>query len=153
MPFIVHIQRSATPRHGAVVDHSALFAGHSFADQSGKGRSLLAIEVRFEPVTDGLVQQNSRPSRPKHNFHVSRRSFARIELQNRLPRGLFRKKFRRLFAKEKIKSHSAASAGTAAPRMVSVLAMQETFMRASGCESSANVPSDPTTKIFRSSSA
>ena len=158
LAFVIHIQRPAPPRHGAVVDHRAFFAGHAFADQPGKCRRLLAIEVGFQPVADGLVQQNAGPSRTEHDFHVSRRSFARIELQNRLPRGFFGKELRSFVAEEEVERNPPAAARGSTSRrlaaeLASVFAMQETFMRASGCESSANVPSEPTTRMVRSSSA
>ena len=56
------------------------------------------------------MQQDSRPSRAKHDFHLASRSLARIKLQNRLPRRFFRKKFRSLFAEEEIQRDSSATA-------------------------------------------
>jgi len=37
LAFVIDVERAATPRHGAVVDYRALLAGHSSADQAGKG--------------------------------------------------------------------------------------------------------------------
>ena len=116
LAFIIDVQRAAAPRHGAVIDHGALFAGHSFADQAGECRRLLAIEVGLQPVTDRLVQQNAGPSRTEHYFHVAGRSFARVELQNCLPRGLFGKELRSLLTRPKKKSSATRPPPPDVPR-------------------------------------
>ena len=110
LAFVVDVERSAPPRHGAVVDHRALFAGYAFADQAGECRSLLAVEVGFQSVTHGLVQQHARPSRAEHNFHLAGGSFASVELQDRLPRGFFGEEFRSLLAEEEVESYASAAA-------------------------------------------
>jgi len=43
-------------------------------------------------MTDGLVQQHSRPARSEDNFHLACRCFARVQLQNCLPCGLLGEK-------------------------------------------------------------
>src|SRR5260370_5218878 len=116
LAFVVYVQRSAAPRHGTVVDHRALFAGHSFADQASECRRLLAIEVGLQPVAHGFVHQNAGPSRTEHDFHVTSRSFARVELQNGLARGLFCKKLGSLVAKKEVERHPPAAAGAAPAR-------------------------------------
>ena len=74
----------------------------------------LAIEVGFQTVTDSFVQQHAGPSWTEHDFHLSGRSFARVELQDRLAGGFFGKIFWRLVAEEEIQRHATAAAGTAA---------------------------------------
>ena len=153
LAFVVHVERAAPPGHGAVVDHGALFAGDVLADQSGERRGLLAIEVGFEPVTDGFVQQHAGPARAEDDFHLAGRSFTRVQLQDRLAGGLFGEILGSLFAEKEVESDASAAAGAAAGGSCrSVLAMQETFMRARGWESSAKVPSEPTTRMLRNSS-
>src|SRR6202142_135188 len=56
LAFVIHIQRASAPWHRAVVDHGALFAGHSFADQAGEGRRFLAIKVCLQSMTYSLVE-------------------------------------------------------------------------------------------------
>src|SRR5208337_5295297 len=106
----------AAPRHGAIVNHRAFLAGHSFADQPGECRRLLAIEVGFQTVAHGLVQQNSGPSRTEDDFHISSWSFTRVELQNRLARGLFSEVLGSLVAEKEIECNPPAAARTATSR-------------------------------------
>jgi hypothetical protein len=75
-----------------------------------------------------------------------------VELKDCLTGGFAGEVFRSLVAEKEIKEHGRRAELPRA-ELVSLRAMQETFMRASGCESSANVPSEPTTRILRSSSA
>ena len=104
-------------------------------------------------MADSFMQQDAGPSGAEHDFHLACRSFARIKLQNRLPRR-FLGEVLGVFSPKK-KSRATRPPPPELPRaeLPSVLAMQETFMRASGCESSAKVPSEPITRILRSSSA
>src|SRR4030088_991708 len=74
------------------------------------------MEVSLQPVAYGLVEQNAGPSRTEHDFHVSGRSFARVELQNCLACSLFGKKPVCLVAKKEIERHPAATARAAAAR-------------------------------------
>jgi hypothetical protein len=116
LTFVIHIQRTTAPGHGAVVDYGALFAGHSFPDQAGEGRRLLAIKVRFEPMAYCLVEQDARPSRTEHHFHVPCRSFAGVELQNGLARGFSGKELGSLVAKEEVERDTSAAAGGSTSR-------------------------------------
>lgn len=55
--FIVHGDRPAPVRKGAIIHHSHAFRGHLRADKAGEGRTALAVEIPpFQPVTHGLVQ-------------------------------------------------------------------------------------------------
>ena len=71
-------------------------------------------------MTDSLVQQHPRPSRPQHHFHLARRRLARIELHNRLPRRLMGKVLGSFFRVKEFQRHPA-SAARAAARASSVL--------------------------------
>src|SRR5207245_7778925 len=100
--FVIDIQRSAAPGHGAIVDDGALFAGHSLADQSCEGRRFLAVEISLQTVADGFMQQHSGPSRSEDDFHLACRRLTGIELQNRLTGRLFGKKLRILVPEKEI---------------------------------------------------
>src|SRR5208282_6572420 len=50
------------------------------------------------------------------NFHVSRRSLARIQLQNRLARSFFRKKLGSFVAEKEVERNPSAAARSAAAR-------------------------------------
>ena len=114
LAFVVHVERAAAPGHGAVVDHRAFFAGHALADQAGESGSLLAIEVGFQAVADGFVQQHAGPAGTEHDFHFAGRSFAGVELQDRLARGFFGEVLGSLFAEEEVEGDASAAAGAAA---------------------------------------
>ena len=114
LAFVVDVERSAAPGHGAVVDDRASFAGDALADQAGEGGSFLAIEVGFESVADGFVQQDAGPSGAEDDFHFSGRSFAGVELQNRLARGFLGEEFGILVAEEEVEGDTASAAGSAA---------------------------------------
>ena len=85
--FVVDIERAAPPRQGAVIDHGNAFGGHPFADPPGKGRTALAVEVALKAMTDGLVQQNTRPAGAEHHRHFSGRCRAGVEIDHRLMHG------------------------------------------------------------------
>src|SRR6185312_1957023 len=80
-----------------------------------------AIEIGFEPMTNGLMQQNSRPPRSEHYFHLACRSLASVKLNNGLPRCVLGKIFRSLFAVKEVESHAAAATGLAAGGIIAVL--------------------------------
>ncbi len=153
--FVIHVERSAASGHGAVIDHRAFVAGDALVQQARERRGLLAIEVGFQAVTDRFVQQDSRPSRTEHHFHLARRGFARVELNDRLPCCFLGEMLRRCLALEVVQAPRVRRR-PALPRAepdASDLAMQKTLMRASGCESSAKLPSEPITRMRRNSSA
>src|SRR5262249_58932890 len=114
LTLVVDVERTATPGHRAVVDDRALVAGHATANKSGERRGFLAIEVGFEPVTNGFVQQDAGPSRTKDDFHFSGGSFTRVELQDRLAGRFFREVLGSFFSEEEIESNAATAARRAA---------------------------------------
>ena len=65
-------------------------------------------------MADRFVQEHAGPSRTENNFHFSGRSFAGVQLQNRLSRRLFGEIFGSLVAEEEIQGHPTASARAAA---------------------------------------
>jgi len=63
-------------------DDGDLSAGDALA-QHAANASLLAIEVGFEAVSDGFVQENARPAGAENDFHYSLGgSFTRVELDD-----------------------------------------------------------------------
>src|ERR1019366_4149407 len=69
--FVVQIDRSAAVGHAAVVDDSDLLAGNLLADEAGEGGGLLAVEVGFEAMADGFVQQDAGPARAEDDGHLA----------------------------------------------------------------------------------
>ena len=153
LAFIVDVERAATPGHGAVIDYRTFFAGYALADQSSESRRFLAVEVGFEAMAYGFVQKDAGPTGTEDNFHVARRSFAGIELKMAWRAASLAKNSGVFSPKKKSSATRPPPPEVPRPELASVLAIQETFMRASGCESSANVPSEPTMRMLRSSSA
>ena len=122
---VIHVERAAPSRHGAVVHHRALVAGHAPPHHLRERRRLLAIEVRLQPVPDRLMQQHARPSRSEHHFHLARRSIDRIQLNDRLPRRFDREVFRSLLRQEEVERHASAAARSPARRLVARLRQAE----------------------------
>jgi hypothetical protein len=150
--FVVHVERAAAAGDGAVVHHGDLGAGHRLADQPGKGRGLLAVEVGFEAVAHRLMQQDSRPAGAEHHFHLAGRSGHGAELQNRSARGLARQVSGLL---EPVNCSSPARPPPPAEPLVvfaSSLAMTKTLSRQSGWVSLAKAPSEAAIRMRRSSS-
>ena len=78
--FVVDGDRSASIRDRSVVQNRHARRCDPFAQQSGKCRSLLAIEISFKAVADSLVKQNPGPSRAESYIHHARGRFFRIEI-------------------------------------------------------------------------
>src|SRR5947209_17775041 len=96
-----------------MVNNRDLFARYSFADESGECRGLFAIEVGFESVSNGFVEQNPRPSRTEHDFHFSSGRLARIKLDDRLSRRLLGEIFGSSLRLEVLDAHTATTPGIA----------------------------------------
>ena len=82
--FVADRKRSASRRERSVVDHGHALGGDLPAHQPGKSRSLLAVEIAFEPVADRLVQHHARPAGAEHHVHLAGRGGHRIEIDHRL---------------------------------------------------------------------
>jgi hypothetical protein len=79
------------PRRPAMVPLSTtvtLELATGLADQAGEGGGLLAVEVGFEAVAYGFMQQDSGPAGAEHDFHLAGRGGHCAELQDRSARGL-----------------------------------------------------------------
>ena len=75
--FVVDGDRSATVGNGAVIQHGHAFGGDLFSHKSRESRGFLAVEVAFQPVADGFVQQDSGPAGAKDHVHSARRGLDR----------------------------------------------------------------------------
>ena len=69
--FVVHVQAAAAVGQGAVVEHGHALGGHALADAVGEGAAALAVEVAFQAVADGLVQQHAGPAGAQHHVHLA----------------------------------------------------------------------------------
>src|ERR1700746_1287527 len=92
-----------------MIDHRNFLARDAFANQPGKGRCLLTIEICFEAMTDSFVKQNPRPSRAEHNFHLSRGGLSRVELNDRLACRLASEVLRCLVCLKVLDAHAPAA--------------------------------------------
>jgi len=81
--FVVDVQRAAAIRDGAVVEHGHALGRDAFTDLAAKSTGALAVEVTFEPVADGLVQQHAGPARAEHDAHFARLGGARFKVGQR----------------------------------------------------------------------
>src|SRR4029079_14106972 len=70
---VVDVERAAPARERAIVDHGALLGRHALADLAAERGRALVVEVAFESVADGLVQQNSGPPGAEYATHVTGR--------------------------------------------------------------------------------
>src|SRR6185503_1200872 len=84
-------------------------ARHALADAIAVVARLLAVEVRFEPVSDRFVEENAAVARGEDDVHLSRRRFARVEHRDRLAHRLRRVPFRAL-AVEIVPADAASAA-------------------------------------------
>jgi len=88
--FVIHIQGTATIRDRAIVDHGHAARGDLLTDHAGKSGGFLAVEVAFQTVTNGFVQQHAWPARTQHHGHFASRSRTRRQIQHRLIDRFFR---------------------------------------------------------------
>ena len=108
--FVVHVERAAAAADSAVVDHRTERTRHLLADASAESRNAFAIEVGFETVADGFVQQHAGPAGTEHHDLFAGRRFHGIELHDRLARGFAGEVFRGAFLLEKFEFVTAAAA-------------------------------------------
>ena len=106
--------RAAAVGHGAVVDDGDLFAGDLLADEAGEGGGLLAVEVGFEAVADGFVEQDAGPAGAEDDFHLAGGGGDGAELQDGGAGGLAGEVLGGLGAFEEVEGDAAAAAGGAA---------------------------------------
>src|ERR1700687_1107759 len=82
--FVVDVERAPTVRDRAVVDHGAQGRCDRLAEELGERRRLLAIEVAFETVADGLVEQHAWPSGAEDDRHGAGRGIDGLQVAQRL---------------------------------------------------------------------
>ena len=111
--FVIHVERTAAAADGAVVDHGAERARDLLADAAAERGDSFAIEIGFEAVAYGFVQQNAGPAGTEHDSHFAGRRFDGAELHDGLAGGFVREMLRRFFVQEKIERHASAAAGMA----------------------------------------
>ena len=80
---VVDVERAAPVGDGAVVEHGHALGRDTLADAPGKGARALAVEVAFQPVADGLVQQHAGPARAEHHAHLAGRCGPGLEIGQR----------------------------------------------------------------------
>ncbi len=119
--FVVHVDGAAAAGHAAVVDDGDFGRGDLLADEAGEGGGLLAVEVGFEAMADGLVQQNAGPAGAEHDFHLACRSSDGAELQDGGACGLAGVVLGRLVALEEVERDASAAAAGAARGVSRVL--------------------------------
>ena len=62
-------------------------AGHLLADAAAEGGDALAVEVGFEAVADGFVQQDAGPAGAEHHGHFAGGRVDGVQLDDGLARG------------------------------------------------------------------
>ena len=80
MAFVVHIERAPAVFDRAIVQHRHALGGHALTDAPSKGAGALAVEIAFQPVANGFVQENAGPTGPQHHRHLARRRGARVQV-------------------------------------------------------------------------
>ena len=82
--FVIHGQTAAALIEAAIVNHGDARCGHAFADAARKGAGALAVEIAFQAVPDGFVQQDAGPAGAEHHCHFAGRGIDGIEVYQRL---------------------------------------------------------------------
>ena len=85
--FVVDGERAAAVGDGAVVHHRDARRGDALAHEAGEGAGFLAVEVAFEAVADGLVEQDAWPAVAEDDLHFACRGGDGIELEEGLAQG------------------------------------------------------------------
>ena len=130
MALVVHVQRAAPIGDGAVVDHGAQRAGHLLADPSAERRDALAVEVGFQAVPHGFMQQDAGPAGPQHHGHLAGGCVHRVQHHDGFACGLRGEMFGRLFVEEEAQFHASAAARMTALRGPAVVASQRGHVQA-----------------------
>ena len=150
--FVVDVERAAACGMVPLSTTVTLELATWLADEAGEGGGLFAVEVGFEAVADGFVQEDAGPAGAEDHFHLSGGCGDGVELEDRLAGGFVGEVLGRLVALEEVELDAAAAAGAAAGVFRPSLAMTKTFKRASGWVSEAKVPSEAAMRMRRSSS-
>ncbi|EKY02586.1 hypothetical protein HMPREF9120_02850 [Neisseria sp. oral taxon 020 str. F0370] len=110
--FVVDVERTATVGDVALIDHGYVFGGHALADAAGEHAGLFAVEIAFEAVAYGFVQQYARPAVAQNDGHFASGRGTRCEVGE----GLFDGGFdiaAHAFVVEKFESAASAAARAA----------------------------------------
>ncbi len=123
--FVVDVKGAAAVGHGSVIDDGDLGAGDALADEAGEGGGLFAVEVGFEAVADGFVEEDSGPAGAEDDFHVSGGGGDGVELEDGLTRGFVGVVLGGFVALEEVEFDAASSAGGAFGGLFAVLGDDE----------------------------
>ena len=73
---IIDAERAAAVRNCSVINHGNALGGDAAAHEPGKGRRALAVEIAFQAMADGFMQQDAGPARTQeHIDFAGRRRF------------------------------------------------------------------------------
>ena len=78
---VVDVERTTAIGDRAVVQHRHALGRHALADAARKRARALAVEVAFQAVANGFVQQDAGPARAEHDRHFAGRCRARLEIR------------------------------------------------------------------------
>ena len=67
--FVVNVQAAAPTWQSAVIKHGYAFGGYALAHAACKGAAAFAVEVAFQPMAYGFVQQHAGPAIAQHHVH------------------------------------------------------------------------------------
>ena len=110
--FVVHVERAAPAGQRAIVDHGHALGGHALADAAGKHAGALAVEVAFQAMAHGLVQQDAGPARAQHHRHLAGRRGPCFEIDHGFVHGAVHV-FAQHFVGEHFQADAPASAAMA----------------------------------------
>ena len=68
--------------------HCDGLVGHAFAHERTEDAGLLPIEIAFQTVADGLVEQDARPARTEYHVGLACGCGPGVQQHQRLPQGL-----------------------------------------------------------------
>ena len=87
--FVIDVQRAAPVGDGTIVNDGDTLRCDTFTNAPGKEARAFAVEIAFQPMPDGFVQQDARPARTQHDRHRPRRRGFRIQIDQRLAHRTF----------------------------------------------------------------
>ena len=82
--FVINIERTASVFNSAVINHGDTFRGNALTNATRKHTRTFTVKVAFETMSNGLVQENPRPTCTEDNSHFTCRCSARIEIDHGL---------------------------------------------------------------------
>ena len=91
-------------------------------DAAAEGRDALAVEIGFQAVAHGFVQQDAGPAGTEHHGRLAGRCFHGVEHGDGLAGGFGGEMLGRLLVQEEAQFHASAAAGMAALRCAAIAA-------------------------------